>query len=362
MDRAYREFVMNHTRNTFLFFVLWASALVAGTHVHARGAAPGAPLPSWNQGDTRRAVIDFVAAVTDPASPDFVPRAERIAVFDNDGTLWSEKPVYFQLFFALDRLRELAPQHPEWADTQPFKAALEGDFETLGAGGVESILEIVMATHATADTDEFAALVRKWIESAQHPTREVPFPQLVFQPMLELLSYLRANGFTTYIVSGGGQGFMRAFAEELYGVPPEQVIGSVVKTEFVVGPDGPDIRRVPQIEFIDDEEGKPIAIERVIGRRPIAAFGNSDGDLEMLQWTAAGGGRRLCALVHHTDAEREWAYDRDSSVGRLDEALDQARQKGWTVIDMKNDWSTVFVRNAGGSPDDPEPRSEASGS
>lgn len=299
------------------------------------------PLASWKDGATRTAVMDFVEAVSNPESADFVPRAERIAVFDNDGTLWSEKPAYFQLFFALDRIRALAPLHPEWKETQPFKAALEGDTKTLAKGGHRAIAELIMASHAGNTTEEFAEIVEDWLETARHPRLDRPYTDLVFQPMLELLDYLRANGFSTWIVSGGGIEFMRPWAEEVYGIPPEQIVGSSIKTQFEIRDGEPVLVRLPEINFIDDKAGKPVGINQHIGRRPIAAFGNSDGDLQMLQWTTAGAGRRLGVIIHHTDEEREWAYDRDSHVGRLDEALKQAERNGWVVVDMESDWSRV---------------------
>ncbi|MEJ2515292.1 MAG: HAD family hydrolase [Gammaproteobacteria bacterium] len=301
-----------------------------------------APLPSWKDGAARTAILAFVGAVTDPGSPDFVPAAERIAVFDNDGTLWSEQPAYFQLFFALDRIRALAPEHPEWKTTQPFKAALEGDMKTLAAGGHEAIIELVMASHAGNTTAEFEEIVADWLATAEHPRFQRPFTDLVFQPMLELLAYLRANGFHTWIVSGGGIEFIRPWSYEVYGIPPEQVVGSSIKTKFEIRDGEPVLVRLPEMNFIDDKEGKPVGIHEHIGRRPIAAFGNSDGDLQMLQWTTAGDGRRLGVIIHHTDGEREWAYDRESASGRLDKALDQADDQGWVVVDMKDDWSRVY--------------------
>lgn len=298
-------------------------------------------LPSWNEGPAKSAIIDFVRRVTAEGTADFVPPAERIAVFDNDGTLWSEQPAYFQLLFAIDRVKQLAPQHPEWRTTQPFKAVLDGDMHALAESGIQELLELMMATHAGMTTSDFRDLVRTWITTARHPTTGRLYSEMVFQPMLEVLEYLRANGFKTFIVSGGGIEFMRVFAEEVYGIPPEQVIGSSIKTEFQMRSTGPVIERLPKIDFIDDGAGKPVAINKFIGRRPIAAFGNSDGDLQMLQWTAAGGDTRLLLLVHHTDAEREWAYDRKSHVGRLDKALDEASRHGWTIVDMKRDWLVV---------------------
>ena len=300
------------------------------------------PLPSWNEGAAKQSIFDFVVRVGDSASPDFVPESERIAVFDNDGTLWSEKPVYFQLLFAMDRVKALAPEHPEWTSQQPFKAVLENDMEALVAAGEHGLIELVMASHAGMTTVEFEAIVKDWLATAKHPTTSRPFTKMVYQPMLELLDYLRANGFKTFIVSGGGIEFMRPWTEEVYGIPPEQVVGSSIKTAFEMRDDGPVLMRLPELDFIDDKEGKPIGINSHIGRRPIAAFGNSDGDLQMLQWTAAGDGPSLCLYVHHTDADREWAYDRESHIGRLDKGLDEAAARGWTVVDMARDWKVVY--------------------
>jgi len=300
------------------------------------------PLPSWNDGAAKSSITAFVRAVTTEGSADYVRPAARIAVFDNDGTLWSEQPAYSQLFFAIDRVRQLAPQHPQWRTTEPFRAALDGDTHALAASGEKGLLQLILATHAGMTTGEFADVVRAWIATARHPTTGRPYTEMVYQPMLELLDYLRGNGFKTYIVSGGGIEFVRVFAEEVYGVPPEQVIGSSIKTAFEMRSTGPVIKRLPEIDFIDDKAGKPVAIDKFIGRRPIAAFGNSDGDLQMLQWTAAGDGARFMLIVHHTDADREWAYDRDSHVGRLDRALDEGEERGWTVVDMKRDWRVVY--------------------
>jgi len=302
----------------------------------------GDPLPSWNDGAARLSIVEFVQAVTDETGPDFVPAPERIAVFDNDGTLWSEKPVYFQLYFAMDRVKELAADHPEWETTQPFQAVLENDMEALAASGERGILELVMATHAGGTTEEFTTVVSDWIDNARHPRFDRLYRELVFQPMLELLDYLRANGFKTFIVSGGGIDFMRPWVADVYGIPPEQTIGSRIKTVFEMRESGPVLVRLAELDFIDDKGTKPVGIHNMIGRQPIAAFGNSDGDLQMLQWTAAGQGLRLMALVHHTDAEREWAYDRDSHVGRLDQALTEAEKNGWTVVDMKDDWDVIY--------------------
>jgi len=271
-----------------------------------------------------------------------VPPAERIATFDNDGTLWAEQPLYFQFLFALDRVKVLAPQHPEWKDQEPFASLLKGDVKGALAGGEKALLDIVAATYAGMTTAEFEQIVKEWLVTATHPTFKRPYTDLAYQPMLELLAYLRANGFKTFIVSGGGVEFMRAFAEKVYGIPPEQIIGSVGKQTYELRDGKPMLMKLPAVEFVDDKEGKPISIQKVVGRRPIAAFGNSDGDLPMLQWTAAGEGARFCLYVHHTDAEREWAYDRQSSIGRLDKGLDEAQAKGWTVVDMKRDWTIIF--------------------
>jgi haloacid dehalogenase-like hydrolase len=306
-------------------------------------AQGGDPLPSWNEGPARQSILDFVAAVTREGSPGFVPVAERIATFDNDGTLWIEQPMYVQLAFALDRVRTLAPQHPEWRTVQPFKAALEADTKTLAASGERGLVGLIMATHAGMTTDRFESIVTDWLATAQHPRFHRPYTSLVYQPMLELLAYLRANGFKTFIVSGGGIEFMRPWTGQVYGVPPEQVVGSSIKTQFQLVDGRPILMRLPEINFIDDKAGKPVGINEYIGRRPIAAFGNSDGDLEMLQWTTmAGDRRRLGLIVHHTDAEREYAYDRHSQFGRLDAALDAAAVNGWTVVDMKQDWNRIF--------------------
>lgn len=309
------------------------------------GAAPvmaGDALPSWNDGPARQAIIDFVARVTRTGGADHVKPEERIAVFDNDGTLWTEYPVYSQLLFALDRLRELAPQHPEWRRKQPFKAALSGDVKTLAASGERGAVEILAATHAGNTTEEFKAIVARWLETAEHPKFKARYDRLAYQPMLELLDYLRANGFKTYIVSGGGVEFMRAFAERVYGVPPEQVIGSSIVTKYALVDGRPVLKREAKVNFIDDKEGKPVAINQFIGRRPIAAFGNSDGDLQMLRWTTAGEGPRFALIVRHDDEAREAAYDRKSAIGRLDRALDEAGPRGWTVVSMKNDWKAIF--------------------
>ena len=302
----------------------------------------GDPLPSWNDGAAKQSIVSFVAAVTREGSPDFVPVPQRIATFDNDGTLWSEHPMYVQLAFALDRVKAMAPLHPEWKDKQPFKAVLDGDMKALAESGEHGLMELIMVTHAGMTSDEFSKIVTDWLATARHPRFKRPYTELVYQPMLEVLAYLRANGFKTYIVSGGGIEFMRPWSDRVYGVPPEQVVGSSIKTRFETRQGRPDLFRLPEINFIDDKAGKPVGINQFIGRSPIAAFGNSDGDLEMLQWTTMSGGRRFGLIVHHTDAEREYAYDRDTSYGRLDKALDAAAVNKWTVADMKNDWKVIF--------------------
>ncbi|MFK0310076.1 HAD family hydrolase [Pseudomonas sp. NPDC090233] len=300
------------------------------------------PLPSWRDGPSRQAIEAFVAAVTTQGGKDYVPEAERVAVFDNDGTLWSEQPLYFEVLFALDEVKRLAPQHPEWASQQPFKAVLEGDQKALSDSGMDGILKIVAATHAGVSTEAFIANTQRWLATAKHPRSHKPYTEMVFQPMLELLQYLRANGFRTYIVSGGEVAFMRAFAQEVYGVPPEQVIGTTLDARFIDDNGKLSIERLPKLLHNDDGPGKPVSIDARIGRRPIFAFGNSDGDLQMLQWTMAGSGKRFAGLVHHTDAAREWAYDRDSQVGRLDKALDAARSANWTVVDMAQEWQRIY--------------------
>jgi haloacid dehalogenase-like hydrolase len=299
-------------------------------------------LPSWNDTATKKAIVTFVERVTTQGSPDFVPEAERIATFDNDGTLWAKQPMYFQLLFALDRVKLLAPQHPEWATEEPFASLLKGDVKGALAGGEPALFKIVIATHTGMDSVEFDQIVRDWIATAKHPITKRLYTEMVYQPMLELIGYLRANGFKPFIVSGGGIDFMRPWTERVYGIPPEQVVGSSGKTKFELRDGKPVLMRLPEVDFIDDGPGKPVGINGHIGRRPIAAFGNSDGDLQMLEWAKGGGGVRFALIVHHTDAEREWAYDRNSAVGKLDKALDVAQTEGWTVVDMKNDWKTIF--------------------
>jgi phosphoserine phosphatase len=309
----------------------------------ASAQTPADSLPSWKDGHTKTSLTDFVARVTAQGGPDFVPADQRIATFDNDGTLWIEQPMYVQLVFILDRVKALAPLHPDWKTKQPFKAVLAGDMRAVAASGEKGLMELMAATHAGMTTDEFTKIVSDWIESARDPRFKRPYTELVYQPMLELLAYLRANGFKTFIVSGGGIEFMRPWAERIYGIPPEQVVGSSIKTRFEMRDGRPILFRLPQINFVDDRSGKPIGINEYIGRRPIAAFGNSDGDLEMLQCTTMGGGARLGLIVHHTDTEREYAYDRQSHFGKLDKALDAAAANKWIVVDMKKDWKRAFA-------------------
>jgi phosphoglycolate phosphatase-like HAD superfamily hydrolase len=307
-------------------------------------AAPAAddPLPSWNNGAVKTNIIAFVERITQQGSPNFVPPDKRIATFDNDGTLWAEQPIYFQVQFAWDRVKTLAPSHPEWKEKQPFKALLAGDMKGFTAGGAKALAEVMAVSHSGMTTEEFEATIRDWLVIAEHPRFKRPYTDIVYQPMIELLAYLRAHGFKTFIVSGGGVEFMRVWAENVYGIPPEQVVGSTGKQKFEIRDGIPVLVKLPAVDFVDDKEGKPIGIQKFIGRRPIFAFGNSDGDHQMLQWTAAGSGPRFMGLVHHTDGEREWAYDRTSHIGKLDKALDEATSKGWTVVDMKQDWKRVF--------------------
>lgn len=301
-------------------------------------------LPSWNDGATKKSITEFVTKVTTAGSPDFVPVAERIATFDNDGTLWCEKPLPVQLFFALDRVKVLAPQHPEWKTNEPFASLLKGDVKTALAGGERALLEMFAATHAGMTTEEFEKIVKDWIATAKHPMTKRPFTEMAYQPMLELLAYLRANGFKTFIVSGGGIEFMRPWTEKVYGVPPEQVVGSSGKLKYEMRDGQPVLLKLPAVDFIDDKDGKPIGIQEHIGRRPIAAFGNSTGDQQMLEWTGAGGGARLMMLVHHDDKAREFEYGAKSNIGTFSDALmAEAKEKKWNVISMKDDWKQIFV-------------------
>ena len=319
--------------NCLAFFIVVISVLAI---------AQADPLPSWNDTGPKKAIFEFVERVTKEGGPDFIPVNERIATFDNDGTLWVEQPVYTQFAFAIDRVKALASQHPEWKTEQPFKAVLDNDQQTLLASGEAGIMKIVAASHAGMTTDEFATIVSRWIETAKHPRFKRPYTECAYQPMLELLAYLRANRFRTYIVSGGGVEFMRPWSEKVYGVPPEQVIGSSIKEKFEFRNGQPSLLRLPEVNFIDDGAGKPIAINQFIGRRPTAAFGNSDGDQQMLEWVARSQ-PSFMLIVHHTDAEREYSYDRTSHVGKLDKAWDEASAKGWTVVDMKKDWRVIFA-------------------
>jgi hypothetical protein len=301
------------------------------------------PLASWNDGAAKQAIVGFVAAVTTQGAPTFVAQDDRIAVFDNDGTLWPEQPVYVQFRFVLDRIRAMAPQHPEWKGKEPFRSVVAGDLKTALAGGEKSVAEMMAVSHSGMTTEEFETQVVDWLATASHPRFDRPYTDLAYRPMLELLAYLRDNGFKTYIVSGGGVDFMRPWTRKVYGIPPEQVIGSQGKLAFEFRDGAPVLVKLPGIDLVDDGPGKPVGIHKQIGRRPLAAFGNSDGDLQMLQWTTAGRGPRFALLVRHTDAEREWAYDRRSRVGTLDKALDEAQARGWTVVDMKRDWKKVYA-------------------
>jgi haloacid dehalogenase-like hydrolase len=305
-------------------------------------AQVGDPLPSWNDGAVKKSITDFVARVTAPGTADFVPVPERIATFDNDGTLWAEQPIYFQVQFALDRVKQLATRHPEWKTKPPFKFVLAGDVKALAAAGQQALFEILRVTHTGMNTEAFAKDVTDWITTARHPRFDRLYTELVYQPMLELLAYMRANGFKTFIVSGGTIEFMRAWTDRVYAIPPEQVVGSSFVTQYQFDDGQPRLMRQPKIDFIDDKAGKPVGINRFIGRRPVFAFGNSDGDQQMLEWTAAGAGARFMGIVHHDDAEREWAYDRHSHVGKLDKAWDEGLRRGWAITSMKRDWKVIF--------------------
>jgi hypothetical protein len=321
------------------------AALLSSTGCRNGPQAPAQgsdPLPSWNDGASKNAIVDFVGRVTRDGGPEFVAVAQRIATFDNDGTLWAEQPIYFQFAFALDRVTALAPQHPEWKTTQPFKGILEGDVKAAAATGEGGLVQVLAATHAGTTTEEFEKIVADWIGSARHPKTNRPYTDMVYKPMLELLAFLRANGFKTFIVSGGGVEFMRPWVERVYGIPPEQVVGSRARMNYQIRNGVPVLLRLADVDHVDDKAGKPVGIQQVIGRRPIMAFGNSDGDFEMLEWTTSGAGPRFGLIVHHTDAEREWAYDRTSHVGRLARALDEAPKRGWIVVDMKQDWKVIY--------------------
>jgi phosphoglycolate phosphatase-like HAD superfamily hydrolase len=335
----------NRMRHDKLFRPALLAVLIffAGCWFGDAAAQAPDPLPSWNDGPAKKSITDFVPRVTTLGSADFVPRDQRVATFDNDGTLWAEQPMYFQIIFAMDRVKALANQHPDWKRKQPFKSVLDDNRNALAALGEKGFLQIMAATHAGLTSEDFTKIVADWIATARHPRFDRPYTDLVYQPMLELLAYLRENGFKTFIVSGGGIEFMRVWTEKAYGIPPEQVVGSSAVTRFELRADGtPVLLRESKIEFVDDKQGKPVGINRFIGRRPVFAFGNSDGDQQMLEWTAGGSGARFMGLVHHTDDVREWAYDRNSPVGRLDKAWDEAVRRGWTVVDMKRDWKKVF--------------------
>jgi phosphoglycolate phosphatase-like HAD superfamily hydrolase len=323
-------------------FPVQAAALLLAFAIAPCGFGQGDPLASWNDGAAKQAILKFVAETTKAGAPGFVPPERRIATFDNDGTLWAEQPIYFQFAFGLDRVKAMAPQHPDWKTKEPYKSLLAGDFKGVLAQGDKAVLSIMMASHAGVTTEEFNKIVADWLATAKHPRFQRAYTDLVYQPMLELLAYMRANGFKTFIVSGGGVEFIRVFAEKVYGIPPEQVVGSSIDTKYELRPSGPVLMRMPKIEFIDDGPGKPAGINRFIGRRPVFAFGNSDGDQQMLEWTWAGSGLHFAGIVHHTDAEREWAYDHPSHIGQLDKALVEAKAKGWVVVDMKTDWKKVF--------------------
>lgn len=332
-----------HWKSRLGRFFIAVTILLGAAMFSSHLSAADDPLPSWNDTAPKKTIMTFVERVTKEGSPDYVVPAERIATFDNDGTLWAEQPIYFQFQFALDRVKALAPQHPEWKDKEPFNHLIAGDMKAFMAGGEKSLMAVMAAAHTGITTEEFEKIVKDWFATAKHPKTGRPYTEMVYKPMLELLAYLRANGFKTFIVSGGGVEFMRTFAEKTYGIPPEQVIGSQGKLKFEMREGKPALVKLPDVQFIDDKEGKPAGIQTFIGRRPIAAFGNSDGDLQMLQWTTAGSGTRFGLIVHHTDAEREWAYDRDSHIGKLDKAWDEANEKGWTVVDMKEDWKKIFL-------------------
>ena len=321
----------------------WALLVLLGAlaWTQARGAAPD-PLPSWNDGVAKQRIESFVSKVTTNGSADFVEPARRIAVFDNDGTLWAEQPVYFQMYFVLDQVKAQSPKHPEWKTTEPFKSALSGDMKGLAAAGDKGAMELLTATHTGMTTDAFTQSVNQWIATARHPLTHRVFSEMVYQPMLELLHYLRDNGFKTYIVSGGGQEFMRAWVPAVYGIGPEQIVGSQGELSFQMQNGKPVLVKLAKVALVDDGPGKPVGIQRFIGIKPIFAFGNSDGDQQMLEWTMSGEGARFAGLVHHTDGAREWAYDRDSKIGKLDKALDEATAKDWLVVDMKQDWKVIY--------------------
>ncbi|WP_066224145.1 HAD family hydrolase [Formosa haliotis] len=341
------------TLHSYLFILLFAMVFTSckeQTHTQETATTTESehpkeiadPLPSWNEGKAKQAIIDFVTNSTTVGHPDFIEKSDRIVTTDNDGTLWSEQPMYFQLFFALDRIKALAPEHPEWKNKQPYKAVLENDMKTLMAQGEKGLLEIVMTTHAGMSTDEFAGIVKDWIGTAEHPIKKKKYTELIFQPMLELVKYFQANEFKTFIVSGGGIEFMRPWAEEVYGIPSENVIGSSIKTKYSYNDGKPTITRLAEIDLIDDKDGKPVGINRYIGRKPVVAIGNSDGDLQMMHWAESNPIKNLQIYVHHTDSIREWKYDRQSHIGTFDKALDEATDKGWDIVDMAKDWKVIY--------------------
>ena len=339
----FADFKSIRMKNVNLLLILIGTLVLSGCfNQEKKETIQTDPLPSWNEENTKQAIIDYVMDVTNRESENFIPVSERIATFDNDGNLWSEQPLYFQFIFAIDRIKALASEHPEWKNQQPYKAVLEDDQEELLKQGMHGLLELVMASHAGMTTEEFEAVVKDWLATARHLRFDRPFTDLVYQPMLELLNYLRDNDFKTFIVSGGGIEFMRPWVEEVYGIPPDQVVGSSIKTVFEYNNGNPVIKRLPEMDFIDDKEGKPIGIHKFIGKKPVFASGNSDGDLQMMQWTASNKHKSFMLYLHHTDAEREWAYDRESHIGKLDKGLDEAKEKGWTVIDMKKDWKSIY--------------------
>ncbi len=344
----FKQVNMKHIQRVQRLFLLSFICLIAASCGSSGSQGSGAeklvldPLPSWNEGPVKTALIDFVHKTTKNGSPDFIPVSDRIACFDNDGTLWSEHPMYFQMAFALDRIKAMAPNHPEWKTTQPFKGILEDDLASALAGGEHALLEIVMSTHAGMSTDEFNAIVKDWISTATHPKTGKKYIDMVFQPMVELLAYLRSNDYKTFIVSGGGVDFMRAWVESAYGIPTDQVVGSSDKVKYEVVNGVPTLIKLPELNFIDDKEGKPVGIHQYIGKRPVFTAGNSDGDYQMLQWTSTGDGARFGLIIHHTDAEREYAYDRETNFGKLDKALDDASTYKCVIVDMKNDWNKIY--------------------
>ncbi|RDL48286.1 hypothetical protein BLJAPNOD_04561 [Ensifer sp. M14] len=330
-------------RRTFMAAAASLAMMLAAPTLAVAADAPPIGLPSWNDGAAKSAIIDFVTRVTTEGGPDYVAEVDRIAVFDNDGTLWTEQPMYFQGMFINDRIKAMAPDHPEWKDKEPFASLLKGDMAGVAAAGEKGLVELAMATHAGMTTEDFTKIVKDWFASAKHPRFDRPYNEITFQPMREVLDYLRENGFKTYIVSGGGIEFMRPMTEQMYGIPPEQVVGSTITTKYELQGDTPVLMREPKVDFIDDGPGKPVGINKFIGRRPIFAAGNSDGDYEMLRWVTSGSGPSFGMIVHHTDGEREWAYDRQSHVGKLDKAMNEAEQRKWLLVDMKADWNKVYA-------------------